>query len=68
MSINLKKENGFTLKKQEADNILQKLRHSDYTDDLILIPKILIQIEPLQYSLEKTVGNIGLYMSIWVLN
>ena len=36
-SLDLIKENGFTLKRQKADNISQKLTDTDYTDNLVLL-------------------------------
>ena len=34
------KENDFTLKKHKADDISQKLREKDYTNDQIHLPKL----------------------------
>ena len=58
MSIDLIKENGFILKRQEANNITQKIWHVDYTNDLIVFANISAPTESLLYSLEQVTRSI----------
>ena len=52
-SIDLIKENGFTLKKKkEADDFPQKLTDTDYADDLAILTNKPTQAESLLHSLE----------------
>ena len=61
-SIGLIKENGFTLKKkkQDADNIPQKLWQIHYSDDLVFHANTPAQAASLLHSLEQAAGGIGL--------
>ena len=52
MSVDLIKENDFILKKQEADDILQKLWQMQITDDLVLLTNTLAQVKSLLHNLE----------------
>ena len=62
MSIALIKENGFTLEKQEADDISQKLWQMQ-TTQMMLLANTPAQAESQLCCLEQAVGGIGLYMN-----
>ena len=58
------KENGFTLKRQEADDTpTETMMGADYTDDKALLVSTPIQTESLLRSLEQAAGGIGLHMN-----
>ena len=62
MSIDLMKENGFTLKKQEADDTHTNT-DADYTDDIALLVNTPTQVHLLLHSLEEAVGGIGFHVN-----
>ena len=59
-SIDLIKQNGFTLKRLEADDILQKLTDTNYVDYIVLLANTTAVAESLLHSLEQGAGGIGL--------
>ena len=60
MSVDLIKENGFTLKKAWSRWCLQKLSDADYANDIVLLANTHTQVESLLHSLKKAAGGIGL--------
>ena len=65
MSVDLMKENGFTLKKERSRRYpTQTITDIDYTDDIVLLPYILTQAESLLHRLGQTAGGIGLHINV----
>ena len=63
-SIELMKENGFTLKKARSIWYLKKtITDTDYKDDITLLANKPTQVEFLLHSLEYTAGGIGLHVN-----
>ena len=62
-SIYLIKENGFTQKRQEADNLYDPMTDADYADDQALLTNIPTQVESLEHSQEQVL-NIDLKISL----
>ena len=63
-SINLKKENGFTLKRASSRRYAKKtITDADYADDTEFLANILTQTESLLHSLGKTAEGIGLHVN-----
>ena len=61
MSIDLIKENGFTVKKARSRRYpSETMKDADYTDYLTLLANTLAKAESLQHSLEKAARGIGL--------
>ena len=59
------KENGFTLKRQEADYILIKtFGDADYADDIALLANAPTQPESVLHSQAQTGKSIGLYGNV----
>ena len=64
MSIDLRKENGFTLKKARSRQYLAKtIMNTDYPDDIAFLRYTPTQFEFLWHSLEQVPGGIGLHMN-----
>ena len=65
MTIDLIKENGFTLKKKGRSKHYptETMTSTDYTDDLALLSNTPTQAESPSYSLEKAAAGIGLYVN-----
>ena len=64
ISIDLMKENGFTLKKSRSRWYRTKtITDTDYADDLVLFVNTLAQADSLLHSLEQVARGIGLYMN-----
>ena len=64
MSIDLIKENAFTLKLARSRWYpAETMRNADYTADLMLLTNTPAQAESLLLSLEQAAGGIGLYMN-----
>ena len=60
MSIDLMKENSFTLAKARSSRYLAwTITNMDYADDIVLLANTPAQAESLLHSLEKAVGGIG---------
>ena len=63
-SIDLMKENGFTLAKARSRCYpTQTIMDADYADDIVLLANTPAQAEYLQHSLEWAVGGIGLHVN-----
>ena len=63
-SIDVIKENSFTLKKAKSRRYLtETITDTDYADGIMLLTKTPIQAEYLLHSLEQAPGGIGLYMN-----
>ena len=68
--INLIKENGFSLKKEEARSWgypAESVTYADYTDDLMLLANTPAQAESLLQSLEQAAEGISLYVNVAIL-
>ena len=64
MSIDLMKENGFTLKKARSRRYLtQTIMDTDYADDIVLLANTPTQAESLLYSLEQAAGSFSPYVN-----
>ena len=64
LNVDLIKENGFTLKKQEADDTPQKLlQMQDYVNDMVLFVNTPTWAESLLHSLEQEAGGFGLHVN-----
>ena len=65
MSVDLIKENGFTLKNtRHKQYFVETMTNTDYTDDLMFLVNIPAQVESLLHSLEQAAtaaGGIGHY-------
>ena len=65
MSIDLIKENGFTLKMtRNRQYPTETMTDANYADDLVLLKNTAAQVESLQHSLVQAARNIGLYMNV----
>ena len=63
-SIEPLKENGFTLLKERSRRYpAQTITDVEYTDDIALLANTSTQAESLLYSLEGTVGSVGLHVN-----
>ena len=63
-SIDLIKENGFTLKQSRNRRYpTESMTDADYTADQRFFTNIPAQAEYLQYTPEQTIGDIGLYLN-----
>ena len=61
-SIDLMKENGFTLTKARRRRYpAQTITDADYTGDIALLANTLAQVKSLLHSLEQAAGSIGLH-------
>ena len=64
ISIDLKKENGLTLKKAKSRQYhSETITDADYSDDLALLANIPAQAESLLHRLEQASRGIGLYVN-----
>ena len=63
MSIDLRKENGFTLKKPSRRYPTETITDTGYTDNIALQANTPSQAEPQLHSLEQTAGGIGLHVN-----
>ena len=66
MSIDLIKENGFTLKKARSRRYsTQTIIDVDYADEIALLANTPTQAESLPHSLEQAAGGIGLHVNAY---
>ena len=66
MSIDLIKENGFTLKKKKAKSRrypAETATEANYEDDLALLASTLAQVESILHSLWQVAWGIGFYVN-----
>ena len=64
MSIDLMKENGFTLKKTRSRRYLaQTITDADYSNDIALLANTSNQAKSLLHSLEPAAGGIGIHVN-----
>ena len=64
MSIDLIKENGFTLKKTRSRQYpAETMTDADYTDDLVLLTSTPVQAKSQLHSLEQAERSISLYVN-----
>ena len=62
MSIDLMKENGFTLARSRR-YLTETIMDTDYADDIALLANTPTQVEYLLHSLERAAGGIGLHVN-----
>ena len=62
-SIDLIKENGFTLKKTSRQYPAETMTEADYTNDLALLTNTTDQAKSLWHNLEQAEGGNGLYIN-----
>ena len=63
MSIDLMKENRFTLKKASRWHAVETITDADYADDLARLVNALAQAESLLHSLKQRAGCVGLHVN-----
>ena len=65
MSIDLIKENGFTLKKKARNRwySAETMTDADYVDDLALLTNTPAQAESLMHSLKQAAGSISFHVN-----
>ena len=65
-SVDLIKENGFTLAKARSKrNQAQTITDAEYADDIALLANTLAQVQSKLHCLERAAGGIGLYVNAY---